>query len=202
MRELEWSDYTKQTKRFIIKIGMYCFLVSIFMIIIFLIPVGILAYKDKLLSIFAVIGIVVSLIVAETNKYYQRKQLQVTIISKVFELLSDPEVRKVRRELHQRYNELKGNENEIIFEKISPDYADKADLVLSSFDQVSALVLNRLLDKELIFDIYGAMIVREWQTLRGDINLRQNKNKKSVRHFTELKNMFESLIDENDKKPY
>ena len=121
---------------------------------------------------------------------------------KIFELLSQPDVRIARRELHKKYNELNGNENEFIFENISQEYADNADLVLSSFDQVSALILNRLLDEELIFDIYGAMIVREWQTLRGDINLRQNKNKKSLRHFTALKNKFELGIDENDKKQY
>lgn len=83
-----------------------------------------------------------------------------------------------------------------------------ADFVLSSFDQVSAIVLNGLLDKDLFFDTYGNMIVRDWKTLKDEIEFRQSKNKKTLRHFTSLKEEFEEMLrkdpeyKDSDTEPY
>jgi hypothetical protein len=83
-----------------------------------------------------------------------------------------------------------------------------ADKVLSAFDQVSATVLNGLLDKYLTFDTYSEMIVRDWKTLKDEIQLRQDDNAKAVRHFTFLKNDFEEILKKNpnykdsDTDPY
>lgn len=75
-------------------------------------------------------------------------------------------------------------------------------------DQVSATVLNGLLDKDLFFDTYGEMIVREWKTFKDEIAYRQSKNKKTLRHFTALKNDFEEILrkdpeyKDSDTDPY
>ena len=50
--------------------------------VIFILPENMLHYGDKLLSIFAAVGVIVSLMIAETNRHYQKKQVQVTLCPK------------------------------------------------------------------------------------------------------------------------
>lgn len=153
---------------------------------------------------FTILGTYSAIMFAIANRFHKFKELQVNTLSRVFQLLSTEDVRKARRIVHEEYCRLKKSSLPIKFEKSkeNPNLEDQVDLVLSSFDQVSVLVLNRLIDKELFYDTYGEMIVRDWKTLETEIIQRQNKNPKAVHHFTVLKEEFESRDDIGNTEPY
>ncbi|HXV66557.1 MAG TPA: hypothetical protein VD731_04980 [Nitrosopumilaceae archaeon] len=161
--------------------------------------------KDKWTITFALFAIIVSFAVAMTNLHFKKLQLQTSSLFKVFELLSSPEIRNSRKAVHDKYHEFTKDEKKIFS---GTTVEKETDVVLSSFDQVSAMVLNRLLDKDLFFDTYGEMIVRDWKTLEDEIVMRQKKNKKTLRHFTELKVQFEEMLQKDkeykdlDTDPY
>ncbi len=145
----------------------------------------------------ALIAIMITVIIAFTNNLYQNKQLQTTSMTKIFELLASPDVRKSREEVHKEYCRLKNSKQEISFNN-DTKMKDYADRVISSFDQVSVLVLNDLVDEELFFDTYEEMIVRDWNTLEVEIKRRQGNNPSTARHFTELKKRFLKRIEKEN----
>ena len=160
--------------------------------------------NDKWTITIALFAALVSILIAVTNLTIKNKQLQTSSLFKVFELLACPDIRKSRKIIHDKYRDFKSEQKKFSDTEVEKD----ADVVLSSFDQVSATVLNRLLDKDLFFDTYGEMIVREWKTFKDEIAYRQSKNKKTLRHFTALKNDFEEILrkdpeyKDSDTDPY
>ena len=147
--------------------------------------------QDKWTIAIAILAVAVTFAVAITNLHYKNKQLQTSTLFKVFELLASPDIRSSRKVVHDQYHKFKTGQKKIF----TGTNAEKdADVVLSSFDQVSATVLNGLLDKDLFFDTYGEMILREWKTLKDEIDFRRDKNKKTLRHFTILRNQFDDIL--------
>ena len=150
-------------------------------------------------------ALILSLVVAITNWHLKNKQLQTSSLFKVFDLLSSPDIRKSRKLVHEKYCKMKDEEKKIFR---GTEVENDADKVLSAFDQISATVLNGLLDRDLFFDTYGEMIVRDWKTLKDEIQLRQKPNEKTLRHFTFLKNDFEEILKkdpnykDSDTDPY
>ncbi len=179
-------------------------LAVLFAISIVVLPENMLSYDKKLAAALAGFGIIASIMIAITNNHFKYKQLQKDTLTKVFELLSRADVRKARTRIHNEYCRLKKAKLDIVFKNAvdTDDLEDNVDLVLSSLDQVSVLVLNGLINKELFFDTYGEMIVRDWKTLRVEIETRQKLNKKTLRHFTALKNEFENRKDIGDTEQY
>ena len=195
------GHYGKKVTEFRIWLGLIGFLELLFIISVFSLPTQFLpTYSEKLTVIIAGMAAISTLIVGITANYYQNKDQQAKSLFKVFELLSNPEVRKARRSVHQKYRECHFDNSLLVIEWTG--LKDESDLVLSSLDQVSGIVLNRLLDIELFFDLYGEMIVREWNTFEGDILMRQHKNKKTLLHFTTLKNKIASRDDLENVIPY
>jgi hypothetical protein len=191
--------YGKKVREFRIGLGIIGFLELLFIISIYALPV-LPTYSEKLGVIVAGMAAIATLIVGITTNYYQNKDQQAKALFKVFELLSTPEVRKARSTIHQKYREHHHGGSLLVIEWTG--LKDETDLVLSSFDQVSGIVLNRLLDIELFADLYEEMIVREWNTLEGDILMRQHKNKKTLLHFTTLKNKVASRPNLGNVIPY
>ena len=76
MNKLEWSEYTKKTIVYSNKMWLGFFMAIAIAFVIFILPENMLHYGDKLLSIFAAVGVIASLLIAETNRHYQKKQLQ------------------------------------------------------------------------------------------------------------------------------
>lgn len=200
-RKYGWSKYTQKTI-------IYYFAIGAIMGIGIVVGYYILSNQslnltpnDRLIGFVAIIGIEISIVAALMNQYYQNKQLQTTSMTRIFELLSSPEVRKAREEVHKEYCRLKNSEQEITFRSNNDskmkEYVDK---VLSSFDQVSLLVLNDLVDEDLFFEGYGEMIVRDWKTLEVEIKLRQQKNSRTLKHFTGLKDRFSKCVDKENAK--
>ena len=54
--------------------------------------------------------------------------------------------------------------------------------------------------KIVFFDAYGALIVRDWNTLDVEIIKRRIKNEKIVIHFEELKKTFLERIEKENKE--
>ena len=183
----------------------FILLVSLSVLVLWRPQLLILEPKDGWTVGIAILAVAVSTILTITNFRFKNKQLQTSSLFKVFELLSSPEIRDSRKAIHTKYREFKKDQKKIFS---GTDAEKDADIVLSSFDQVSATVLNRLLDKDLFFDTYGEMIVRDWKTLKDEIEMRQDKNKKTLRHFTTLKNQFEYMLkreknyEDSDTEPY
>lgn len=161
--------------------------------------------KDRPTVGIASMAVVLSVSIAVVNWYLKNKQLQTQSIFKVFELLSSHDIRESRKIVHEKYCEMKSEPKKIF--RGTKEESD-ADKVLSAFDQISAIVLNGLLDKDLVFDVYAEMIVRDWKTLKDEIDLRKDENPKTLRHFTMLKNDFEEMLKKNpdykdlDTEPY
>lgn len=205
---MTWSKFTEKTEsdyRFWKRYPSFAIL-AIFLIV-WILPDSIIQYKDKFLVVTALAGVIVTLVVGYVSRYYNNKKLQTTSLFKVYELLSRQDVREARRNIHEEYcKQLKTNKKnnvqnkEIIFEGTGVE--KDMDLVLSSFDQVSGIVLNGLIDEELFFDLYGGLVVRDWKTLKGDIEIKQKRNEKAVRHFTGLKKKFEQRSDIGNTEPY
>lgn len=160
--------------------------------------------NDKWTITIAIFAALASILIAVTNLTIKNKQLQTSSLFKVFELLASPDIRKSRKIIHDKYHDFKSEQKKFSETEVEKD----ADVVLYSLDQVSATVLNGLLDKDLFFDTYGEMIVREWKTFKDEIAYRQSKNKKTLRHFTALKNDFEEILrkdpeyKDSDTDPY
>jgi hypothetical protein len=198
------NTYLKKYKKIKRGVGLVSILL---MALILLVHFGLtnLADNDKWTIIIAIFAALVSILFAVTNITIKNKQLDTSNLFKVFELLSSQDIRNSRKVIHNKYHEF-NIEQKKIYSKTEAE--TDADIVLSSFDQVSATVLNELLDKDLFFDTYGEMIVRDWKTLKDEIEFRQSKNKKVLRHFTFLKNDFEerlrkdSRYKDSDTDPY
>lgn len=164
-----------------------------------------LEITDRWIISIASMAVIMSMVIAMMNWHLKNKQLQTQSLFKVFELLSSPDIRKSRKSVHDKYCEMKEQKKKIFR---GTEVEDDADKVLSAFDQISATVLNGLLDKDLVFDTYGEMMVRDWKTLEDEIDVRQKDNAKTVRHFTFLKDNFEEILKkdpnyrDSDTDPY
>lgn len=197
--EYKAGRYGNKVKEFRFGLGIIGFLEILFIVIVNGYPI-LPTNTEKISVTVAIVAAMSTLIIGITTIYFQNRGLQTQALFKVFELLSNPEVRRARREIHQRYREHHHDNSLLVIEWTG--LRDEADLVLSSFDQVSGIVLNRLLDIELFTDLYAEMIVREWDTLEGDILMRQHKNEKTLLHFTTLKNKIAKRADLGNVIPY
>lgn len=198
------NKFTRQEKRYWIRIWLYSILGFVLGIYFAYAPEIIIPNENRWDAVIGSMAVVATLIVGDTHRHYQNKQNQTTSLFKIFELLSSPDIRYSRRIVHEEYCRIKKTGNPIIFKKTKeiPDLESHVDNVLSAFDQVSATVLNGLIDEELFFDTYGEMIVRDWKTMEAEITSRQSPNSKTLRHFTILKNKFEKRVKPEDVKPY
>ncbi len=200
-RDVSWSKYTEKTLWHSSIIGIIIGVLVVFGYIIMTMDYPNFEYDDRMLALVAIIGIIITIVIAYTNQVYQNKQLQTTSMTKIFELLSSIDIRTSREKVHKEYCKLKNSQKEISFNNSDdPHMKDYVDKVISSFDQVSVLVLNDLVDKELFFDTYGEMIVRDWNTLEVEIKRRQENNPRTARHFTALKKRFLKRIEKENSR--
>ena len=92
--------------------------------------------------------------------------------------------------------------HEVIFEEKSTPMEKIVREVESRFDKVCALATTGLLDKEVLFELYGIMIVKSFTALNIDIANKQANNKKGLIHFSTIAKEFDPRIPEEDKKIY
>jgi hypothetical protein len=191
LKEWEWSEYTRKTHR-TFSTNFTAILIIGFIAVISLNFVA--SDEQKFTVMVAGTGVVGTILVAMTNIHFQNKQLQSNSMHKIFELLSHPDIRNARDAVHKAYCEMLENNQPITFVTTDKVLEGNVDKVLSVFDQVSVLVLNKLVDVDLFFDAYGEMIVRDWKTLEVEIKRRQHNNPRTLKHFTELKDRFENRV--------
>jgi len=140
---------------------------------------------------------------AENQDKLTKRQLNTTTLFKVFELLSSPDIRRARTEMYNEYWKLVDRKKEVNFDNSKEKIKSRVDQLLSSFDQVSALVLNGSIDKEIFFDLYGEMIVRDGNALADTIRRRQKDNSRTLYHYTKLLKEFEGQISDKSRvQPY
>ena len=147
--------------------------------------------------IVAIIAVIMGVVFNLINKRYQKKQLQVTTLFKVFDLLSSEDSRQARRFIYEERCRLLKDNKPVIFDR-TDSVINMADKVKSSFDLTSVMVLNGLLDEDLFFKIYGGMIVRSWLALEEDIQNDWKQNKKHCENYRILKEKFEKRFTKED----
>ena len=148
--------------------------------------------------ISAILGIsmfIITMILYSTQKSKNKTEA----LFKVFSLLASSDVMTARRTIHHHNKFDKTKPLEL--ESISA-IQDECDLVLSSYDQVSILVLKGMVDYELFFELYGQRVVRDYMRLQKEIKRRQDDNPKTLKHYTDLKNKFEVRTDLGEVKLY
>jgi hypothetical protein len=128
--------------------------------------------------ISAIIGISMFIITRNMNNN-QKSKNETEALFKVFSLLSSPDVRGARRTIHHhnKFDKTKPLELESI-----PVIQDECDLVLSSYDQVSILVLKKIVNYELFFELYGQMAVRDYMRLQKEIK----KDKTTIQKLSSI----------------
>ena len=69
---------------------------------------------------------------------------------------------------------------------VQPDVKNDVELVKADFDQVGALVKNKLIDKCTILDTYGLTIVDCWRHLEEHIKSLAKDNPKYMSNFKSI----------------
>ena len=150
----------------------------------------------------AVIAVIASIVFNLINKRYQKKQLQITTLFHVFETLSSQDIRDARKFVYDEYHLLKKEGKPIIFNR-TPFLQQQADKVKSSFDRVSVLVHDKLIDDELFFKLYGGIVIRSWKALEEDIANDRELNPVYCEDFKKLKKWCEKrYTPETMPQPY
>lgn len=129
------------------------------------------------------------------------KQLDNTAMTKMFELLSKPELKAAKRKIAREYWALKDAGKKAIFDRNSELRSD-ADRLKTAFNQACALVLHGSPNKEYFFRLYGGNVVRTWALLEDDIARDLEKNPAFCTYFKEIKEKFEPRILPAMRKPY
>ena len=127
----------------------------------------------------------------------QKSKNKTDALFKVFSLLSSPEIRQAREKIHKH-----GKPTEPLPLTAASEIPNDVDLVLASLDQVSILVLKKIVDYELFFEIYGQLVVRDYMRLENVINEKRDKNALTLQHFKDLKEEFEGRTDLGEVKLY
>jgi hypothetical protein len=136
--------------------------------------------EESLISLTVIVG-VASAVVSLFTVYYRKKQYEVTdkqlnltALLQVFQLLNNESHRAARQALYKYYkNRIDGkaaNEEEI---------SQQIAMVRSDFEMIGTFVRNRLLSKEVFLDAYWDTTIMCWNALVDNImserKLRQNQ---------------------------
>jgi len=136
--------------------------------------------EESLISLTVIVG-VASAIVSLFTVYYRKKhyevtekQLNLTALLQVFQLLNDESHRAARRAVYRYYkNKIDGKAASD--EEISQQIA----MVRSDFDMIGTFVRNQLLSKEVFLDAYWDTTIMCWDAVADNIvnerKLRQNQ---------------------------
>jgi len=136
--------------------------------------------EESLISLTVIVG-VASAIVSLFTVYYRKKQYEVTdkqlnltALLQVFQLLNNESHRTARQVVYRYYkNRLDGKATSD--EEISQQIA----MVRSDFDMIGTFVRNRLLSKEVFLDAYWDTTIMCWNALVDNVmserKLRQNQ---------------------------
>jgi hypothetical protein len=144
--------------------------------------------------IVAVIACGVGGILAKIQDNTQKKQLKLNALFKVFELLNDMEQRNARGILFDLYRKLRNEGHDLILEVRTNPNKILAHKVESSFDQISVLIQEGLLDKDSFLRIYAGTVIRTWIILEKDIGgERQRTNNNNI--CKEFENLFIDSVD-------
>ncbi|MFY3740810.1 MAG: hypothetical protein HMLIMOIP_001254 [Candidatus Nitrosomirales archaeon] len=147
-------------------------------------------------AVVAAIGIPVAAVVSLIANYYHKKQLHVTTLFKIFELLNSPETRDARDAMYKEYCHLVKQKIPIIFNS-SEHIKRQAYIVKSAYDHAGVLYLNGFLNEELFFKIYGERVVRDWEALEEDIRKDWPHNPKICEHFKTMRDEFKKRFEKS-----
>jgi len=128
-----------------------------------------------------------------TNKNQENKN-KTDVLFKIFSLIASPEMRSARKKIHT-HPILAQDKSKPLPEKMILVIPEEVDLVLSSYDQVSILILKGMVDSELFFELYGQLIVRDYMRLEKIIDKKISQNPKILFHFKTLKEQYKKRDD-------
>lgn len=163
-------------------------------------------------DIVQIYGLIVAVVVAVASTAFnylsnrnQQKQNKTTALFKVFELLSEPEIRKARHLVYKTYCESGKNPN---FDETAADgnpteKRTAADKVESAMDKACALAYEGVIDEKLFSEMYGQMVVRCYRSLKKDIDKKTPNNDRYCFYFkTKAEEYEKSKLTDAQKEPY
>jgi hypothetical protein len=139
------------------------------------------------------------------NNRYQKKQLQTTTLFKIFEFISNDEERQYRHFIYGEWKRSEGKPDfnrEVLYDNRSVRLQNIVNNVEANFDKVCALQTTGLVDKKMLFDLYGIMIVKSYIAMKNDIIEKQKMNRQSLIHFSEIAMEFEPKLTNEEKTIY
>jgi hypothetical protein len=105
--------------------------------------------------------------------HYQKKQYKLNALIQIFIMLSNEKhisARENVQQVYEKYISESDAEKKDILLFVQPGVKNDVDLVKADFDQVGALIKNKLIDKSTILDTYGPTIVDCWTYLEAHVN--------------------------------
>lgn len=109
-------------------------------------------------------------------------------MSRIFELLTNPEMKKHKQTVANGYWSFKDTKKPVIFETGSA--STSASIVKQAFDQACLLYELGLVDHEQFIAVYGGTVVRFWKILEEDIKDDQKHNPEICKFFQTVAQKF------------
>jgi len=156
--------------------------------------------EELLATFLGLIVAAVGVIVAIITFYYQRKQYELGALIEAFKLLNSPDHREART---ITYGKFKGK-SDIRSSRIREALArhentdilmeESQAMVRADFDQMGALIKNKLIPETAFLDVYWHTVLMCWKALENEIKEQRNQrqNPPYMINFEELKKRAES----------
>ncbi|MCV0367326.1 MAG: hypothetical protein K5798_08725 [Nitrosopumilus sp.] len=109
-------------------------------------------------------------------------------MSRIFELLTNPEMKKHKQKVANGYWSFKNNNEPAIFSTGSASIS--ASIVKQAFDQACLLYELGLVDHEQFLAVYGGTVVRFWKILEDDVKDDQRHNPEICKFFQTVAQKF------------
>jgi hypothetical protein len=147
--------------------------------------------------ITAIVG-VSSGFAAWATHYYQKKQYKLNALIGAFEELNDLKHSQARRNVYTVYSLFKGASPDTYLNQLDKK-RDDVELVKTDFDQIGALIKNKLVDKEVFLDVYGATILKYWDYLSREIDMQktQRDDKLYMKNFEWIVDQAKDFVKSN-----
>jgi hypothetical protein len=132
------------------------------------------------INITQIVGIVGAIIAGGSafaslaTYYYRQKEYKLNALNAVFNHLNTKERREAWEKVYQIGTDQSHLRGQAFSKMIESDlYKDYVEVVRTDFEQVGALVKNKLIDGNVFLDVYGSTVVTCWETLKEYICLKR-----------------------------
>jgi len=152
-------------------------------------------YTDILAVVMSAVAISVSIVVFFFTRPIEKKQHQLAILQTLYQALNSKDMRDARIHISDAYwacypdgIEKAATKDKMIYAEGTPT-KEQIRKLTGAFDAAGVLVVNRIVEPKLFFDLYGGMVVRTWKMVQEDVDNDRKYNKELCRWFIKLNEM-------------